>query len=335
MAAIEIDEELLNRCLVLTINETREQTEAIHQKQRQARTLAGLLATRHGEAVRNLHRAAQTLLRPLAVVNPYAERLTFRSESTRLRRDHAKYLTLIDAIALLHQYQRAIKTIEHGGAIVEYVEVTLDDIALANRLAHEVLGRSLDELPPQTRRVLGVLDGLVRERMQAQALARADVRFTRREVRAATGMRDTQARVHLDRLVELDYLLPHAGRNGQRFVYELAFDGDVANDATQVIGLMDVEALRSATTSRGAGANLAGGLRAAGGDLAARSRREEAPRIASADAASPLVAASALPTAPLRPTRSKPSRRNGAAQGRASDASAGCAGAASALTAEH
>jgi hypothetical protein len=333
--AIEIDEELLNRCLVLTINETREQTEAIHQKQRQARTLAGLLATRHGEAVRNLHRAAQTLLRPLAVVNPYAERLTFRSESTRLRRDHAKYLTLIDAIALLHQYQRAIKTIEHGGAIVEYVEVTLDDIALANRLAHEVLGRSLDELPPQTRRVLGVLDGLVRERMQAQALARADVRFTRREVRAATGMRDTQARVHLDRLVELDYLLPHAGRNGQRFVYELAFDGDVANDATQVIGLMDVEALRSATTSRGAGANLAGGLRAAGGDLAARSRREEAPRIASADAASPLVAASALPTAPLRPTRSKPSRRNGAAQGRASDASAGCAGAASALTAEH
>ena len=231
---------------------------------------------------------------------------------------------MIDALALLHQYQRASKTIEHGGAIVEYVEVTLDDIALANRLAHEVLGRSLDELPPQTRRVLGVLDGLVRERMQAQAL-----------VRAATGMRDTQARVHLDRLVELDYLLPHAGRNGQRFVYELAFDGDVANDATQVIGLMDVEALRSATTSRGAGANLAGGLRAAGGDLAARSRREEAPRIASADAASPLVAASALPTAPLRPTRSKPSRRNGAAQGRASDASAGCAGAASALTAEH
>jgi len=27
--------------------------------------------------------------------------------------------------------------------------VNLDDIALANALAHEVLGRSLDELPPQ------------------------------------------------------------------------------------------------------------------------------------------------------------------------------------------
>ncbi|MFN3402205.1 MAG: hypothetical protein ACK4Z4_17825, partial [Ferrovibrio sp.] len=43
--AIDIDEELLNRCLVLTINETAEQTAAIQQRQRQARTLAGLHAS--------------------------------------------------------------------------------------------------------------------------------------------------------------------------------------------------------------------------------------------------------------------------------------------------
>ena len=30
--AIEMDEELLNRCLVLTVNEDREQTQAIHQQ---------------------------------------------------------------------------------------------------------------------------------------------------------------------------------------------------------------------------------------------------------------------------------------------------------------
>ena len=35
-----------------------------------------------------------------------------------------------------------------------YIRATLDDIALANRLAPELLGRSLDELPPQTRRFL-------------------------------------------------------------------------------------------------------------------------------------------------------------------------------------
>ena len=42
--AIEIDEELLNRCLVLTVNEDREQTRAIHRMQREAQTLEGLLS---------------------------------------------------------------------------------------------------------------------------------------------------------------------------------------------------------------------------------------------------------------------------------------------------
>lgn len=322
--AIDIDEELLNRCLVLTINESREQTAAIHQRQRTARTLAGLLASQQGEAVRRVHRAAQTLLRPLAVVNPYAESLTFRSESTRLRRDHAKYLTLIDAIALLHQHQREVKTIEHAGRTVEYVESTRDDIALANRLCGEVLGRSLDELPPQTRRLLGLLDAWVRERMATQALARADVRFTRAEARAVSGLRDTQLRVHLERLVQMEYVLPHAGRNGARFVYELAFDGEVASGELQAIGLVDVSALSVPTTktsrgpsptSRGEGADLAGSLRAARGDLAAASRSGKSPAIASADAASSLVAALDPETASPEPRRTKASYRNGAAVG--------------------
>lgn len=41
--AIEMDEELLNRCLVLTVDEGAEQTAAIHKAQRESRTLQGLL----------------------------------------------------------------------------------------------------------------------------------------------------------------------------------------------------------------------------------------------------------------------------------------------------
>ncbi|HWU55043.1 MAG TPA: CHC2 zinc finger domain-containing protein, partial [Rhizomicrobium sp.] len=159
--AIDIDEELLNRCLVLTIDESREQTRAIQMRQRQSRTLAGLLADSEAEALTGLHRNAQRLLKPLAVVNPYADQLTFLDEKTRTRRDHQKYLTLIDAIALLHQHQRTVKTVMHRGRSIDYVEVAPSDIALANRLAHEVLGRSLDELPPQTRRMLVAVCGLV------------------------------------------------------------------------------------------------------------------------------------------------------------------------------
>jgi post-segregation antitoxin (ccd killing protein) len=106
--AIDIDEELLNRCVVLTINESREQTAAIQQRQRASRTLQGLLATNEAEHLILQHQNAQRLLRPLAVVNPYAEQLRFADSRTRTRRDHEKYLTLIDTIALLHQYQREV-----------------------------------------------------------------------------------------------------------------------------------------------------------------------------------------------------------------------------------
>ena len=52
---------------------------------------------------------------------------------------------------------------------------------------------------------------------------RSDFRFTRREVRQHTGWSATQARIHMDRLQEMEYLLVHRGERGQSFVYELLF----------------------------------------------------------------------------------------------------------------
>jgi len=240
--AIEIDEELLNRCMVLSVDEGREQTEAIHRLQRARRTLAGLKAKQGKAHLVKLHQNAQRLLRPLAVVNPYADRLTFLSDKTRTRRDHEKYLTLIDTIALLHQHQRPVKTMQGAGQAVEYVEVTAEDIAQANTIAHEVLGRSLDELPPQTRRLLSSVVDHVRGQARVQVVPQADVRFTRKDVREASGWGDTQLKVHLARLVELEYLLTHRAERGQGFTYELLFDGDVAA-GVHMSGLIDTAGL--------------------------------------------------------------------------------------------
>ena len=68
-------------------------------------------ARRKRTRIVQLHRNAQRLLRPLAVVNNHVEEEEdFPDHLTRTRRDHMKLLTLIDAIAVLHQYQRVIKT---------------------------------------------------------------------------------------------------------------------------------------------------------------------------------------------------------------------------------
>lgn len=271
--AIEVDEELLNRCLVLSVDEGRTQTEAIHRLQRARRTLEGLFGRRERDHLTRLHQNAQRLLRPLAVVNPYARELTFLSDKTRTRRDHEKYLTLIDAIALLYQHQRPVKTATWRGEAIEYVEATREDIALANRLAHEVLGRSLDELPPQTRRLLCDLVALVHARMAAQAIARSEVRFSRKDVRDATGWSDTQLRVHLARLTELEYVLVHRGARGQSFVYELLYDGDGTLEP-HLSGLIDVTTIRS---SRGAIPPNAGPTRPQRGAIAGGSPQSEAP----------------------------------------------------------
>ena len=98
---MEIDEELLNRCIVLTVNEDREQTQAIHRMQRESQTLAGLMRRKDRDELRRLHRNAQRLLRPLEVVNELAPELSFPDSMTRTRRDHTKYLALIRSIALL------------------------------------------------------------------------------------------------------------------------------------------------------------------------------------------------------------------------------------------
>jgi len=241
--AIQLDEELLNRCLVLSVNEEREQTQAIHRVQREAQTLEGLLKRRDRDAILAVHRNAQRLLKPMYVANPYARELTFLDGQTRTRRDHMKYLTLIRSIALLHQWQRPRKTVEHRGRAVEYIEVALSDIAVANRLAHEVLGRSLDELPPQTRRLLLSVDEMVTAECEKQKMERSDYRFSRRDVRAYTGWGDTQLKIHLHRLEELEYLLIHRGGRGQSLVYELMFTRPSDGGKPVLGGLIDIEKL--------------------------------------------------------------------------------------------
>ena len=231
----------------MSVDEGREQTAAIHRLQRERETLTGLVRKQERNRVLATHRAAQRLLRPLHVVNPFAEQLTFLDDRTRARRDHMKYLALIRCITLLHQYQRPIKTITHEGQSLAYVEVTREDIAAANRLAHDVLGRSLDDLPPQTRRLLGLIARMVAERCVAAKMEREDCRFTRRQVREFTGWSDSQLKTHLGRLEEMEYLLAHRGGRGQSFIYELAYDGGGADGGRFLTGLLDVEKLRAGT----------------------------------------------------------------------------------------
>jgi len=235
----EPDSELANRCLVLSVNEEPEQTAAIHQRQRAAYTRDGAVAD--AQAIRTRHQCAQRLLEPLGVVIPWAEELTFRTDQTRYRRDHAKYLSLIAAVALLHQYQRQTTERVRDGASERCVVATLADVEVANRLASAALAPRVESLLPQTRQLLEQLRAYVTERRAREQVPCAGLRFTQRELRTALGWQDRALRRQLGRLVELEYLVVHRTGCGNQKAYQWCLrDGDDTADVAPELGLVDV-----------------------------------------------------------------------------------------------
>ena len=235
------DPELQNRCLTLRVNEQPEQTDAIHARQRAAYTLAGRRALDERKAIQSRHQNAQRLLEARSVIIPWADALTFRRDQPSMRRDHAKYLSLIASITLLHQHQRPMHADANGSP---HIEATLDDIEQANRLASEVLGRSLDALMPQTRQLLVLLDDYVKQRCLTQDKPRRELRFKQREIREAFGWSDFAIRKHLARLVDLEYVLVYRTRRGNEREYELLYQGEGRDGEPFLLGLIDVSELR-------------------------------------------------------------------------------------------
>ena len=237
----EIDGETASRFMFISVDESQEMTEKILARQRKSHTLDGFLSKLKGTDIIRKHQNANRLLLPLKVVNPYAELLTFTSKSLRARRDNTKYLNLISSVAYLYQYQRKKHKVDYGGKIVEYINVTLSDIGHANRMAAEVLGRSLDELSPPSRKLLT----LIREMNEQQAEEGDKERhFTRRDIREYSGWSDFQVKTHIRQLEELEYIYSSTGRKGKEYVYELLYTGGGEDGKPFVIGLTEVAQLK-------------------------------------------------------------------------------------------
>ncbi|MBF0107133.1 MAG: toprim domain-containing protein [Deltaproteobacteria bacterium] len=247
--AVDLDHEMETRFLSVSVDETQGMTEKIHNKQRESETLEGYLSKKRIEQARTKHHNAQRLLKPLVVINPYAPQLKFPSDNLRSRRDHKKYLGLIKTVAFLHQYQRPVKSYTQDGNSekkFEYIEVTLDDIKTANKLASEVLGRSLDELTAPSRTLLGLIQNMVREAVKKQNKKETDLTikrpfiFNRKMIRDYAKWSDWQVKTHITELEELGYIYSHIGSKGKEYIYELKLTDDKAPTEKIYLDLTDV-----------------------------------------------------------------------------------------------
>jgi DNA primase catalytic core len=241
------DAETRSRFIIISVDESLEQTRAILAAQRQSHTREGWKKRLAREAILKRHHALQRLLRPLKVLNPFEPLLTYPDESLAVRRDHPKYLNLILAVTFLYQLQRPVHDDPELG---EYIETTLDDITIANELAHQLFGHSLDDLSRPGRELLRLTYQYVARR--AGGKHAEHISFNRRELREAFKWGDTRLRTHLDELVEMEYALPLSGRNGQTYQYRLLYEPEQHEQGGKFLaGIKSVEQVRRE-------ANLAG-----------------------------------------------------------------------------
>ncbi|HZX23731.1 MAG TPA: hypothetical protein VFF18_09355 [Woeseiaceae bacterium] len=239
----EIDPETRSRFIVTAVDESRGQTRAILDFQRRREGLDGLFSSRAVDDTLKRHRNFQRLLKPLSIVNPIHTELSYADDRLQGRRDQPKYLALIRAVAFLRQLQKPVRSDKRGGETVEYIEVDAEDVKLANRLAHEILGHSLNELSRPSRNLLLELEKMLRRGGDpgAPEAGGDDPRrsFTRRQIREFSGWSNYRVHIHLKELVEFEYVGVESDRVNNTYRYRLLYDGRGRDGSRFMPGLKD------------------------------------------------------------------------------------------------
>lgn len=241
----DVDPETRSRFLVTGVDESREQTRRILDFQRRRHSLNGLEVNLERERVLALHRNFQRLLKPLAVVNPFIEKLSYSDDRLQGRRAQPQYLNIIRAVAFLRQFQKECKECKHSlttgstsgttkpAEALRYIEVDEKDIEIGNKLAVEILGKTLDELSIPARDLLELIVEFVEKKMcelrrkdSELLIKKEEIQFTRRELREFTGWTNTRLHNHLKELVDMENVIMTGGCRNSLQTYKLIYDGE-------------------------------------------------------------------------------------------------------------
>ncbi|MEM9835705.1 MAG: ATP-binding protein [Bacteroidota bacterium] len=204
----EVYEDNLSRCLVVAVDESDVQTQAVIDYQN--RKAAGLIDTVAEDQLKGFLRSCARLLdRSKEVVNPYATQIQLPAEASKLRRLNALYQSFVRRVVLLHQYQRRVD--RRGRLIAE-----VSDLKAACEILFDSIVLKVDEL-----------DGALRyfyERLKDYVLSRGqEYEFTRREVRQALRISKTQQHTYLTQLLELEYIRQVGGYANRGLTYKIAY----------------------------------------------------------------------------------------------------------------
>jgi DNA primase catalytic core len=224
----EMNPENASRAFLVNADESREQTRRIHESQREKYSLA-----RHGREKSTIprivraHRAAQRLLSPRTIVNPFGSRLCFPDALMRSRRDHERFVDLIAGVCFLRQFQKTEKEArdEQTGEGMRYIECDLADYRIAHAILCATLPATLSSFPPSALELYEAVRELLKAKAAREGLKPTEVSLGQREIREATGFNQRWIKRYMQLLAEWEYLTVRGGRSrGSRNSYRLVCD---------------------------------------------------------------------------------------------------------------
>ena len=208
----EYYEDNLGRCFVITIDESKEQTQKVINYQNCV--AAGAINKEDEKQVTEFIQNCIRLIKPYDVINPYAQKIQLPNEVHQRRRLNQLFQSIIKQITILKQYQR--KQDNQGKLIAEK-----EDIQDAIDILFESILLKMDEL-----------DGSVRQffewiKIMVEAKNNREYEFTRFEAMQATGLKKTQLQHNLNKLVQLEYLKQFGFMN-KGFKYKISYWDNMA-----------------------------------------------------------------------------------------------------------
>ena len=239
----EINPENLNRCYLIGVDESEDQTKLIHAIQRESETIEGFMRKRSLKKIIEKHIYAQRMLKPINVFITYATLLTFPSNKLKSRRDNNKLLKLIKVICFLHQFQRKLKQKKiNGNETIEYIESTIHDYRIAYDLLKDgVLDNTLDDLPKPSKELLTHIKGFLKTKAQDNDSPLDKIIFERREIREYTSWSFAQIRNNFRILQNYENIKLIRGRNGTANKYQLSGDYSEPNILETILSPKELE----------------------------------------------------------------------------------------------
>jgi len=220
-----IYEDNANRSFLIYLDESKEQDEKVMHYQRLLS--AGKVDVQEEINIKEFLKNVQRVLKSIKIINPYAEYLHIPNEVFKPRRTNAHYLGFIEAVTFYHQYQRTEEVNKETGEV--YINSTLEDIEIANRLIKEILLRKSDELNKATRTYFEYLKAWLKsEEKQSFVLA---------EARKALNVSHGSQKRYMSILIDNHFIKKEKTKEG--FVYTVTSYEDYKQLKQQVETILD------------------------------------------------------------------------------------------------